>query len=66
MSPFVAMALVGLAAGLMIPVTAIMAAKLGISDPFALDLMGWKWTFSKHRHVIATVVNVFVGVERRR
>jgi hypothetical protein len=44
------MVLTGLGAGFLIPVTAILAAKLGISDPFSLEIAGRKWTFSKNPH----------------
>jgi hypothetical protein len=50
MSPFVAMVLTGLGAGLLIPITAIVAAKLGICDPFSLEIAGRTWTFSKNHH----------------
>jgi hypothetical protein len=54
MSPFVAMVLTGLGAGLLIPITAILAAKLGICDPFSLEIAGRIWTFSRnHHHVVA-------------
>jgi hypothetical protein len=58
MSPFVVMALTGLAAGVLVPVTAIVAAKLGICDPFSLQIAGRKWTFSRKRHVVAANTSV--------
>jgi hypothetical protein len=50
MSPFIVMILTGLGAGLLIPITAIVAAKLGICDPFSLQIFGRTWTFSKNYH----------------
>jgi hypothetical protein len=47
MSPFIVMILASLAAGLLIPVTAMVAAWLGICDPFSLTFAGRTWTFSK-------------------
>jgi hypothetical protein len=37
----------------MIPVTAIVAAKLGICNPFSLEIAGRRWTFSRNRHAVA-------------
>ena len=47
MSPFIAMALTGLAAGLLVPIIATASATLGICEPFSLQIAGRKWTFGK-------------------
>ena len=51
MAPFITMVFVGLAAGLLVPALAIVAAKLGICETFSLQIAGHRWTFSKNRHV---------------
>jgi len=52
------MALTGLSAGILVPATAIAGAKLGICDPFSLEIAGRKWTFSRNSHVIAANTSV--------
>lgn len=49
MSPFIVLAVTAICAGLLIPALAIAAAKLGISDPFSLQVGRRKWTFAKWR-----------------
>lgn len=61
MSPLILMILTGLAAGALIPITAIVAARLGICDPFSLRFGGHTWTFSKTHHTVAS--NTFVRFE---
>jgi len=58
------MVLTGLGAGLLVPITAILAAKLGICDPFSLQVFGRTWTFSKNYHR-AVAANTAVHFEIR-
>jgi hypothetical protein len=61
MSPYIVMVLTGLGAGLLVPAIAICAAKLGICDPFSLEIAGKTWTFSRNRR--GTAANTAVRFE---
>jgi hypothetical protein len=61
MSPYIVMVLTGLSAGLLVPAIAICAAKLGICDPFSLEIAGKTWTFSRNRR--GTAANTTVRFE---
>jgi len=60
MSPFVVMALTGLGAGLLVPLIAIAAAKLGLCEPFSLHIAGHKWTFARRQHTFTANTSVRV------
>ena len=61
MSPFILMGFTGLGAGLLVPALAIVAAKLGLCDPFSLTVAGKTWFFAPNFHVASA--NSVVRIE---